>query len=79
MAQVPKNKQPKAPVEKWIVDPIKRFISNSTMSGVILFSSAFLALILSNSPWADEFHHLWEAEFSIRFGSTEITKTCIIG
>ncbi len=74
MAQVPKNKQPKAPVEKWIVDPIKRFISNSTMSGVILFSSAFLALILSNSPWADEFHHLWEAEFSIRFGSAEITK-----
>ena len=74
MAQVQKKYQPKAPVEKWIVDPIKRFINNSTMSGVILFSSAFIALVLSNSPWAEAFHHLWEVEFSIRFGSAEITK-----
>ncbi|QQS31180.1 MAG: Na+/H+ antiporter NhaA [Sphingobacteriales bacterium] len=69
-----KSKRNKAPVEVWIVDPIKRFINNSTMSGIILFSSAFLALLLSNSPWHEEFHHLWEIEFSIRFGNFDITK-----
>jgi NhaA family Na+:H+ antiporter len=38
----------KQPVDTWIIDPMKRFMSNSTTSGIILFSSALLALILAN-------------------------------
>lgn len=62
------------PVDKWIIDPIQRFINNSTTSGIVLFSSAFLAIILSNSPWSHEFHALWELEFSIGFDGHYITK-----
>src|SRR5690606_35911487 len=62
-------------VDKWIIDPINRFINNSTMSGVVLFSSAFLAIILSNSPWGEQFHQLWEYEFSVGFDGNYITKS----
>jgi NhaA family Na+:H+ antiporter len=65
----------KQPVDTWIIDPMKRFMSNSTTSGIILFSSALLALILANSPWANDFHHIWEIKFSVGFGKYEISKS----
>ncbi|HNR07397.1 MAG TPA: Na+/H+ antiporter NhaA [Saprospiraceae bacterium] len=65
----------KTPVERWILDPIQRFINNSTVSGLVLFSSALLALLLANSPWSDEFHHLWEHEFSIGYDGNIISKS----
>lgn len=60
--------------DKWIVNPLQKFINNSTTSGIVLFSSAFLAIIISNSPWAKQFHDLWELEFSIGFDGHFITK-----
>lgn len=65
----------KTPVERWILEPIQRFIANSTMSGIVLFSSALLALILANSPWSQEFHQLWEHEFSIGYDGNYISKS----
>lgn len=61
--------------DKWLIEPMARFIGNSTMSGIILFSAALLALILSNSPWADAFHHFWELEFSIGYSGHFISKS----
>ena len=61
--------------DKWITEPIGRFISNSTMSGIMLFSAAFLALLLSNSPGSEAFHQLWEIEFSIGFSGHVLTKS----
>jgi Na+:H+ antiporter, NhaA family len=63
------------PVDKWIIEPIKRFINNSTTGGIILFASAILAMILSNSPWSIQFHHLWEIEFSVGFNGAVISKS----
>lgn len=65
----------KEPVDRWIIDPMKRFLSNSTMSGIVLFSSALLAIILSNSPWADDFHHLWEINISVGFHEWQLSKS----
>jgi len=65
----------KQPVDTWIIDPMKRFMSNSTTSGIILFSSALLALILANSPWSREFHQIWEINFSVGFDKFEISKS----
>ncbi|MBK9255487.1 MAG: Na+/H+ antiporter NhaA [Saprospiraceae bacterium] len=63
------------PVDKWIIDPMKRFINNSTTSGIMLFTSAFIALVLANSPWSDEYHHLWETNFTIGFSDFLISKS----
>jgi len=65
----------KQPVDVWIIDPMKRFINNSTTSGIILFSSALVAMILSNSPWSHQFHHIWENEFSVGFNGHHLSKS----
>ena len=65
----------KEPIDHWLVDPIKQFINNSSAGGIVLFLAAFAALILSNSPWAHQYHHLWELEISIKIGDMLIEKT----
>lgn len=63
-----------APIDRWVINPIQKFINNSTTSGIVLFSSAFLAILIANSPWADEYYHLWELDFSVGFNGNFITK-----
>jgi NhaA family Na+:H+ antiporter len=63
------------PLEQLLIKPLKRFMNNSALSGIILFSSAGLALILSNSPFYDAFHNLWENEFSIGINGFKLEKS----
>ncbi len=65
----------KDPVDVWLVDPIKVFINNSSMSGVVLFVSALVALAISNSPWGHAYHEFWEMEISIKIGEAFIEKS----
>lgn len=65
----------KAPIDKWVLEPVKSFINKSSTSGIILFSSAFIAIIITNSPWAAAFHHFWELELSVGFNGAAITKS----
>lgn len=62
------------PADAWIINPIQRFIQSSTTSGIVLFSSAFLAIIIANSPWSEAYHMLWKLEFSVGFAGHYITK-----
>jgi Na+:H+ antiporter, NhaA family len=64
-----------SPADRYILEPIKKFIGNSTTSGIILFSSAFIALVISNSPWGDAYHHFWETTFTIGFGDMVLSKS----
>lgn len=64
----------KSPADRWILDPMKRFINNSTTSGIVLFSSAALALILANSPWKEGFHHIWETTLGFQVGDFSVSK-----
>ncbi|MFN8699249.1 MAG: Na+/H+ antiporter NhaA [Flavobacteriales bacterium] len=54
---------------------MNRFLGNSTTSGILLFASAAFAMILSNSPWKESFHHIWEIPVSVGFGSAGISKS----
>ncbi|MDY0102158.1 MAG: Na+/H+ antiporter NhaA [Lentimicrobium sp.] len=65
----------KEPIDRWIVDPMRGFLKNSTTSGIVLFTAAFMAIFLSNSPLADEFHHLWEITLSIGLGDWQLSKS----
>jgi NhaA family Na+:H+ antiporter len=57
------------------LNPMRRFIQKSSTSGIILFTSAFLAILVANSPWADVFHHFWEREFSIGYNGRMLSKS----
>ncbi|MFO0359586.1 MAG: Na+/H+ antiporter NhaA, partial [Flavobacteriales bacterium] len=61
--------------DRYIIDPVSDFISNSKWGGIILFSSAAIALIIANSPYAEGFHHIWENKFTIGFGDHLISKS----
>lgn len=61
-------------VDVLFVNPIQRFIGNSTTSGILLFVTALLALILANSPLQDWYHSLWHNHFIIGFGENAIDK-----
>ncbi len=61
--------------DKYIAEPMQRFLSNSSMSGILLFASAVLALILANSPMSEQYHDFWKQKFSIGFGERALSKT----
>ena len=63
------------PIDKYLLDPISRFINNSTTSGILLFASAVVALILANSPLQHAYHHFWEHTFSIGFDNFTVSKS----
>jgi len=65
----------KQAVDRWIIDPISKFMSNSVASGFVLFAAAILALILSNSALAHAFHEIWEHKLTIGYDSFLISKT----
>lgn len=59
-----------APVDKYVINPLKSFISNSVMGGVVLLAATIIAVILANSAWSDWFLGLWKNRISIRFNDT---------
>ena len=63
------------PIDKILINPLKRFMNNSAMSGIVLFASVFVALVIANSPWAEGFNAFWEIEFSVGFGESVISKS----
>ncbi len=56
------------PVDKWIIDPVNRFISKSSTGGIVLILSAVVAIILANSPWSHWYHAIWHYPISLVFG-----------
>lgn len=55
------------PAEKWIINPISKFISKSTTGGIVLFIAAVLAIFLANSQWQEAYHHFWEHKIGFSF------------
>ncbi|MBK9271014.1 MAG: Na+/H+ antiporter NhaA [Saprospiraceae bacterium] len=62
------------PVDKWLIKPLNEFIQNSTTSGIVLFGSALIAMVLANSAWADGYHSFWKHRFVIGFDQFVIDK-----
>lgn len=62
-------------IERWLTDPLSRFLGRQTTSGIILFVSAIFALIAANSPWAEAYHHIWHNTFSLGFNEFVISKS----
>lgn len=52
---------------------IKSFIKEETLGGILLLSATVIALIWSNSQWADLYHHIWhDIKLAVSFGSFEM-------
>lgn len=53
------------PVDKWIINPVNRFISKSSTGGIVLIIAAFIAIFMANSPWSEWYNSLWKYKISI--------------
>jgi Na+:H+ antiporter, NhaA family len=52
-----------------------RFLRIETAAGAVLLASTLVALVLSNSRWADEFLALWETHIGFQIGSREVVRS----
>lgn len=59
----------------WLTNPLMRFFRIGTAGGAVLLFFTVAALILSNSPWADSFEHLWETQAGFHLASIELTRS----
>lgn len=60
------------------LSPIQKFIKAESFSGILLFISMALALILSNSPIRDYFNSIWECEMGIKSDNFKLIKPLIL-
>jgi Na+:H+ antiporter, NhaA family len=70
-----KSRRNKPIYDRWIGDPMKRFLGSSSMSGMMLIGAAFVAMILSNSPLHNWFHGIWTTKISINIGDFSLDNT----
>ena len=57
------------PVDKWIINPVNRFISKASTGGIVLIIAAIMAIIMANSPWSEWYYSIWKYKVSIGLGS----------
>ena len=63
---------------KTFLSPMQKFINAESFSGILLFISMALALILSNSPIRDYFNSIWEYEIGIKSDNFTLIKPLIL-
>lgn len=67
----------KSNLDTHLVLPIKNFIQKKTSVGFLLIASAFLALIIANSPLSDHYHNFWKNHLYIGFDDFVIKKNLL--
>jgi Na+:H+ antiporter, NhaA family len=51
-----------------IIRPFQAFAENKTSGGVVLLLCTAVALVWSNSAWAESYATLWHTEFAVSLG-----------
>jgi len=57
-----------------VVRPVQRFLNTEASGGLLLLGAAAIALIWSNSSWADSYEEVWHTRLSFRLGSWELAE-----
>lgn len=59
----------------WVTQPITRFLRIEAAAGSVLLFFTIMALLLSNSPWAETFLSLWDTPIGITAGAVEFERS----
>ncbi|MDX9752128.1 MAG: Na+/H+ antiporter NhaA, partial [Flavobacteriales bacterium] len=54
----------RAPVDR-LQQPFASLMRSPIAGGVLLFAAAAIAMLWANSPWAESYHRLWTARFTL--------------
>jgi len=66
---------PAQAVAERVFNTLERFLHIEAVSGVVLLIAATTALVWANSPFAESYHHLWHAPFTIAIGDYAFTQS----
>ena len=67
----------KSNLDIYLLLPIKGFIEKQTSVGLLLIFSAILAMIVANSPLAEQYHAFWKQYIHIGFNDAVISKNLL--
>lgn len=73
--QAPAALPPAQAVAERVFNTLERFLHIEAVSGIVLLMAAAAALIWANSPFAESYHHLWHAPFTIAVGEYVFTHS----
>ncbi|CAN5800341.1 Na+/H+ antiporter NhaA [soil metagenome] len=60
------------PVQR-VLTPLREFLDSNVSGGILLLGAAIVALVWSNSPFAESYDSLWETQFTIGFGEAGLS------
>ena len=78
MSSTPDQQITPPPPEAWprarrlaqtVAQPLERFVRIEASSGIILLTTAVVAIVWANSPWAESYHALWRTPLTLGLGS----------
>ncbi|RSK41448.1 Na+/H+ antiporter NhaA [Mangrovimonas spongiae] len=64
--------------EKSLLSPFQKFVKIESFSGLLLLAATVLALVWSNSPFADSYTALWDYKVGITTEAFELNKPLIL-
>lgn len=67
----------RTPAER-LVEPFVAFMESSAAGGFLLLACTVLAVLLANSPWAEDFRDFWRQSFSIGVEGFELDKPLLL-
>lgn len=62
------------PIER-ILGPLQRFLKVQATSGILLLTVTAVALVWSNSPWAESYDDLWHLKFKVELGQFSLAES----
>lgn len=68
------NRLPREVIDR-LREPLGRFLRIEALGGIVLLSFSIAALVISNSPWATDFKHVWETPVGLKIGGLAFARS----
>lgn len=76
MSQVPPEAWPSfLRIARFVAKPLERCFRIEAASGVLLFVAAGVAVVWTNSPWAESYVRLWHTPLGVKIGEWSFERT----
>lgn len=65
-------------IKKLVVNPLQKFITIESFSGILLFAATIIALVWANSPYGYLYESLWNYKLGIETSGFQLVKPLIL-
>lgn len=65
-------------IAKAILSPFERFLKRQSSTGILLLIAAIIAMVWSNSSYADVYFGIWDTKFTLGHGAFQISEHLLL-